>query len=236
MGKAVQLASNLYRIPTLGPFINTYAFINNDGSVTLVDCGLNKAPAKIVAGLASIGKHPKDVENIILTHAHDDHIGGAAKMIELSNPKSVSMHEADSSYPERGATPKVDTRTVSGKLMSRMPASKYTPFKVNKELKDGDLLDTAGGLKVFHTPGHTEGHISLLHLESKTLITGDSIFNMTSRLAWSLSGFCVNYLQSQQTAKKFVDLDFKHAAFTHGPEIMNKGKERITKFLSKKGI
>ena len=234
MGKAIKLTNSLYRIPTLGSFINTYAFINDDGSVTLVDCGLKKAPAKIVDGLASIGKHPKDVENIILTHAHDDHIGGAAKMIELSNPKFISMHEEDSSYPEKGTTPKVDTRTVSGKLMSRMPASKYTPFKVNKELKGGELIDTAGGLKVIHTPGHTEGHISLLHLESKTLITGDSIFNMTSRLAWSLSGFCVDYLQSQETAKRFVDLDFKHAAFTHGPEIMDKGKERITKFLVKR--
>ncbi|MEI7562054.1 MAG: MBL fold metallo-hydrolase [Actinomycetes bacterium] len=234
MGKAIKLTNNLYRIPTLGSFINTYAFINDDGSVTLVDCGLKKAPAKIVDGLASIGKHPKDVENIILTHAHDDHIGGAAKMIELSNPKFISMHEEDSSYPEKGTTPKVDTRTVSGKLMSRMPASKYTPFKVNKELKGGELIDTAGGLKVIHTPGHTDGHISLLHLESKTLITGDSIFNMTSRLTWSLSGFCVDYLQSQETAKRFVDLDFKHAAFTHGPEIMDKGKERITKFLVKR--
>ena len=234
MGKAIKLTNNLYRIPTLGSFINTYAFINDDGSVTLVDCGLKKAPAKIVAGLASIGKHPRDVENIILTHAHDDHIGGAAKMIELSNPKFISMHEEDSSYPEKGTTPKVDTRTVSGKLMSRMPASKYTPFKVNKELKGGELIDTAGGLKVIHTPGHTEGHISLLHLESKTLITGDSIFNMTSRLTWSLSGFCVDYLQSQETAKRFVDLDFKHAAFTPGPEIMDKGKERITKFLTKR--
>jgi len=234
LGKAIKLTNNLYRIPTLGSFINTYAFINDDGSVTLVDCGLKKAPAKIVDGLASIGKHPKDVENIILTHAHDDHIGGAAKMIELSNPKFISMHEEDSSYPEKGTTPKVDTRTVSGKLMSRMPASKYTPFKVNKELKGGELIDTAGGLKVIHTPGHTDGHISLLHLESKTLITGDSIFNMTSRLTWSLSGFCVDYLQSQETAKRFVDLDFKHAAFTHGPEIMDKGKERITKFLVKR--
>jgi glyoxylase-like metal-dependent hydrolase (beta-lactamase superfamily II) len=234
LGKAIKLTNNLYRIPTLGSFINTYAFINDDGSVTLVDCGLKKAPAKIVDGLASIGKHPKDVEDIILTHAHDDHIGGAAKMIELSNPKFIFMHEEDSSYPEKGTTPKVDTRTISGKLMSRMPASKYTPFKVNKELKDGELIDTAGGLKVIHTPGHTEGHISLLHLESKTLITGDSIFNMTSRLAWSLSGFCVDYLQSQETAKRFVDLDFKHAAFTHGPEIMDKGKERITKFLVKR--
>ena len=234
MGKAIKLTNNLYRIPTLGSFINTYAFINDDGSVTLVDCGLKKAPAKIVDGLASIGKHPKDVEDIILTHAHDDHIGGAAKMIELSNPKFIFMHEEDSSYPEKGTTPKVDTRTISGKLMSRMPASKYTPFKVNKELKGGELIDTAGGLKVIHTPGHTEGHISLLHLESKTLITGDSIFNMTSRLAWSLSGFCVDYLQSQETAKRFVDLDFKHAAFTHGPEIMDKGKERITKFLVKR--
>ena len=120
--------------------------------------------------------------------------------------------------------------------MSLMPSRDYAPFEITRRLKDGDLLDVAGGIQVIHTPGHTDGHISLLHLESETLITGDSIFNMTSRMTWALSGFCVNYKQSQETARRFLDVNFKNVAFTHGPEIREIGKERIKKFLSKKGI
>ena len=233
---AVQIAKNLYRLPTLGSFINSYAFINDDSSVTLIDCGLKWASEKITKDLSRIGKHPNDVVNIVLTHAHDDHVGGAAQMIQACDNSSVLMHELDAHLPPQGKTPSRDTSRLSGKIMGLMPESAYEPFSVTHQLKDGEIINTAGGLKVVHTPGHTDGHISLLHLESETLITGDSIFNMTSRMTWALSGFCVNYRQSQETARRFLDLDFKNVCFTHGPEIRNSGKQRIKQFLSKKGL
>ena len=233
---AIQIANNLYRLPTLGSFINSYAFVNSDSSVTLVDCGLEGSYKKLIKDLARIGKHPKDVRSIILTHAHDDHVGGAAKMIAECEVKNVLMHEEDSHLPPTGKTPSRDNSRISGKIMNLIPDKGYEPFAITKKLKDGEIIDTAGGLKVIHTPGHTDGHISLLHLESETLITGDSIFNMTSRMTWALSGFCVNYKQSQDTARKFLDLDFKNACFTHGPEIRDLGKRTIKQFLSKKGL
>ena len=233
---AIEIAKNLYRLPTLGPFINSYAFVNVDSSVTLVDCGLKGSSKRLIKDLASIGKHPKDVTNIVFTHAHDDHVGGAASMIMNCEVKNVMMHEDDSYLPPTGKTPPKDDSRLSGKIMKILPVRGYEPFQITKRLKDGEIIETAGGLKVIHTPGHTAGHISLLHLESETLITGDSIFNMTSRMTWALSGFCVNYKQSQDTAKKFLDLDFKNACFTHGPEIRDSGKSRIKQFLSKKGI
>lgn len=233
---AIEIAKNLYRLPTLGPFINSYAFINADSSVTLVDCGLKGSSKRLIKDLARIGKHPKDVVNIVLTHAHDDHIGGASQMIKQCEVKNVLMHEKDSQFPPTGKTPSRDVSRLSGKIMKILPESNYEPFNVTRTLIDGEVIDTAGGLKVVHTPGHTDGHISLLHPESETLITGDSIFNMSSRLTWALSGFCVNYKQSQETAMKFLDLDFKNACFTHGPEIRNSGKSRIKQFLSKRGI
>jgi glyoxylase-like metal-dependent hydrolase (beta-lactamase superfamily II) len=233
---AIEIVKNVYRLPTMGAFINSYAFINQDSSVTLVDCGLKGASKKLVADLARIGKHPKDVTSIVFTHAHDDHVGGAAEMIASCETSLVQMHEADADLTSEGKTPPQDRSRFSGKIMALMPKSSYEPFTVTRKLKDADLIDTAGGLKVIHTPGHTDGHISLLHLESETLITGDSIFNMSSRLTWALSGFCVNYEQSQQTAKRFLDFDFKTACFTHGPEIRGNGKERIKQFLSKKGL
>lgn len=232
----IQLASNLYRLQTLGSFINSYAFVNSDSSITLVDCGLDSAPKKLKKELAAMGKHPKDVTNIVLTHAHEDHVGGAAEMISNCQPKDVLMHENDSDLVSAGKTPTRDKSTLSGKIMSLMPSQDYAAFEITRRLQDGDVLDLAGGIQVVHTPGHTDGHISLLHLDSETLITGDSIFNMTSRMTWALSGFCVNYKQSQETAKRFVDLDFRQVAFTHGPEIKENAKARIKNFLSKKGI
>ena len=47
-----------------------------------MDCGLKRAPASIVRGLAVMGSAPSDVTRIVLTHAHSDHAGGVSAMSE----------------------------------------------------------------------------------------------------------------------------------------------------------
>ena len=231
----VALAPGVYRIGTLGNFINTFVFLEPDGSITLVDCGLKKAPGAIVRGLVAIGKHPHDVGRIVLTHAHDDHIGGAAEMITAAGLEGAAMHAADAAFVQAGTLPPRDRSTTAGRIFARMPDRPYAPFAVTEVLTDGQLIDVAGGLRVIHTPGHTPGHISLLHEPTGVLITGDSIFNIGSRMTWALSAFCTSYEQSKTTAALLGDLDFNIAAFTHGPEIRNKARERIRTFLTKRG-
>ena len=92
---AVPLAPGVWRIPTVGrALVNSYAFVDDDGAVTLVDCGVKRAPAQIVRGLAAIGKAPADVTRIVLTHAHRDHAGGAAEMARRTGA-AVAAHRAD---------------------------------------------------------------------------------------------------------------------------------------------
>ena len=53
---AIELAPRVWRIPTVGKdLVNSFALVQEDGSVTLVDTGLKSAPPRIVAGLAAIG-------------------------------------------------------------------------------------------------------------------------------------------------------------------------------------
>ena len=230
----VQIAPSIFRIPTLGDFINSYAFIDDDGQVALVDCGLKRAPARIVRGLAALGKHPNDVTRIILTHAHSDHAGGAAKLVGSSSAPSVLAHHDDASFLRSGTTPPRDASSGLGQLLQRLPGGSFSPIRQVEELHDGHILDVAGGLQVVHTPGHTPGHISLLHPGSGTLITGDSIFNMNASMTWPLSAFCTSVSQTKRTANILADLDYRTAAFTHGPEIRDTGREAIRSFLSRK--
>lgn len=232
---AVVLAPGVVRIPTLGDFINSFAFTDVDGSVTLVDCGLKRAPARIVAGLAYIGKRPRDVTRIIPTHAHADHAGGASAMLGATGVAGIDAHEADADYLRQGSPPPRDTTTTGGRIFDRLPASGFSPVPVASELKHGDLIPVAGGIRVVHTPGHTPGHVSLLHEASGVLITGDSIFNIWSRRTWPLAGFCTSFAQSKATAVILADLDYGIAAFTHGPELRDRARERIRDFLRSKG-
>lgn len=230
--RPVELAPGVLRIPLLGDYINAFAFIEPDGSITLVDCGLKRAPARIVKALASIGKHPRDVQRILLTHAHFDHAGGAAAMLDRSAAEGVIAHGDDADYLAAGSPAPTDTSTTSGRLFARRSRG-FDPVPVSKVVGDGELLDVAGGLRIHHTPGHTPGHVSLLHEPTATLITGDAIFNMNGRRAWPFAAFCTSAAQNQRSAAVFADLEYQVAAFTHGPELRDRAREQIRAFLSK---
>lgn len=228
---AVQLAANLWRIPTAPrDFVNSFAFVEDDGSVTLVDTGVRKAPPRIVAGLAAIGKHPEDVQRILLTHAHPDHAGGAAEMARRTGAP-VSVHDGDRSWCEAGevlAKPK--ETSVLGRLLMRASKPTFEPFEPGPALHDGEVLPVAGGLRVVHTPGHSPGHVALLHEPSGVLVTGDSIFNVL-RLRLSPKSLCADFQLTRQTAHRLGELDYDVAAFTHGTEIRDNAREQVRGFL-----
>ena len=229
---AIELAPGAWRIPTMGrSAINSFAFVDDDGSVTLVDCGIGKAPPRIVAGLAAIGKQPADVTRIVLTHVHPDHVGGAASLAGLTGAP-VAAHADDAGYAEKGRAPESDSRPLAGRLMNRLAGGRFEPVPVGQRLADGDVLEVGGGLRVLHTPGHSPGHVSLLHEPTKLLITGDALFNVLGvRLPPKL--LCSDIRMTRQTAHVFGELDYDIAAFTHGPEIRDRAREKVRGFLRK---
>jgi glyoxylase-like metal-dependent hydrolase (beta-lactamase superfamily II) len=231
---AIALAPNLYRIPTVRfDIVNSFAFVEDDGSVTLVDCGTSSAPARIVAGLAALGKSPADVQRIILTHAHSDHAGGARAMAERTGVAGVVVHGDDAGFARTGAQPPLDRSVRLGRLLARRLEGRqaFDPVDVDHELVDGEVLPVGGGLRVVHTPGHSPGHISLLHEPSGVLITGDAIWNVL-RLRWPVKAFCTDVAMTQRTASVLGDLDYSTAAFTHGPQVADRARERVRGFLA----
>lgn len=231
---AVPLAPGVFRIPTAGKdLINSFALVQDDGSVTLVDTGLKRAPARIVAGLASIGKHPRDVTRIVLTHVHPDHAGGAAEMSRRAGAP-VLVHGDDHGWARsggiRGAN---DPSTRMGRLFARAGDAKIEAFEPGPALMDGQLLPVSGGVRVVHTPGHSPGHISLLIEQSGTLITGDALFNFRFLRGARISPafLCSDFAMTKRTAHRLGEMEYEVAAFTHGPEIRDRARETVRGLL-----
>lgn len=231
---AVEVGPGVYRIPTApADLVNAFAVKGEDGQVTLVDCGLKRAPRRIAAALRTFDSHPSEVTRIVLTHAHADHAGGLARMRGMTGA-AVATHEREAAYVRQGRVPARDRQTWGGRLLTRMPGG-FAPTEVSEEFVDGDLLPVGGGMLVVHTPGHTPGHVSLLHKPTGVLLTGDSIFNVR-RLRWPPALFCTDFSLTRQTAWRLAELDYEVAAFTHGPEVRHDAREAVRGFIRAMGM
>lgn len=123
-------------------------------------------PGDDISGIVEIlREHGLTTKMIVITHAHIDHIGGAAKLRGLTGAP-VYMHEADKMLSDQLAV-------QAAWLGMEAPENPG----IDTPAREGDVI-RAGSIaaNVLHTPGHTQGSISLyIPLESK-LIAGDTLF------------------------------------------------------------
>jgi|SRR6266404_7729590 len=121
--------------------------------------------ARVVAVLA---KHKLRVKMIAVTHAHIDHIGGAKKLRDLTGAP-VYMNTADAELYDM-----LDTQAA---WIGMRQAPEQGP--IDASLNDGDklIVGSATGT-VLHTPGHTQGSVSLYFplTNEKRLFAGDTLF------------------------------------------------------------
>jgi len=112
-----------------------------------------------------LSKHGLMVKMIVITHAHIDHIGGAAKL-KASTGAPVYMNENDVWLYEQ-----LDMQ--AGWLGMETPER----TEIDVPLRDGQKL-TLGAVEIFamHTPGHTQGSSCLYIPRESTLIAGDTLF------------------------------------------------------------
>jgi glyoxylase-like metal-dependent hydrolase (beta-lactamase superfamily II) len=225
---AVELAPGVIRIPTVGAAsVNSFAVVGDTG-VTLIDCGLRRAPARIVAGLRAAGHHPGDVRRIVLTHAHTDHAGGAREMAARTGAP-VAVHEGDAAAVEAGRHPAYDPSLRSSRVLTRLPGGRFPPVRVDEQLVDGQVLD--GGLRVVATPGHTAGSICLLHEPTGTLIVGDTLFHRR-RLRFCPRPICTDFRLNERAAHVLGELEYERVAFAHGAEITVGAREAVRRLVA----
>jgi glyoxylase-like metal-dependent hydrolase (beta-lactamase superfamily II) len=115
--------------------------------------------------LQVLSKHDLKVKQIVVTHAHIDHVGGAMRLKQLTGAPILLNQN--------------DQELLKMLDMQAAWVGMATPGRVvvDQHLKDGDKVE-AGGISgtVIHTPGHTEGSVCLYLPAEEKLIAGDTLF------------------------------------------------------------
>ena len=117
-----------------------------------------------------MGRDISEVQNLLLTHSHPDHIGAAQSIIEKSGA-AVYIHAQEVKMVE-DIDFQNSVRPVPG--FYQLVASSIT---VNHSLGDRDEIKLEENLtiRVIHTPGHSSGSVSYYLVEEEVLFTGDAI-------------------------------------------------------------
>nr|WP_235929350.1 MBL fold metallo-hydrolase [Heyndrickxia ginsengihumi] len=159
--------------------------------LTLIDAGVNTEAAWNVfqTQLAEMGYRPDDIEQVVLTHHHPDHIGLLARLREdipvfghsycvpwlINDPNFMRHHDAFymELFHELGLTNQRKSSDVLKQMKSTLALGSVKPL--TNTIAEGETLPNLDEWKIIETLGHAQSHLSFYRESDGVLIAGDHI-------------------------------------------------------------
>lgn len=214
----------------------------DENDVILIDTGYPGQLPLFRAEIEKAGVPFDKLGKVILTHQDIDHIGTLPGILAESSHKiEVMASEIEKPYiqgekrliklsPE--ALAKIDElippdvpdewRNAFKAVLENPPAS-----PVDRTVIDDEELPYCGGIVVIDTPGHTPGHISLYHKQSKTLITGDALGIVDGQLVGPEPQYTLDMAAARKSLKKLMEIDIQSIICYHGGFYNKNANQRI---------
>jgi glyoxylase-like metal-dependent hydrolase (beta-lactamase superfamily II) len=210
----------LFQVTFMASFfpVNCYLVEEEDG-LTLIDAALPYSMKGIFKAAKAIGK---PITRIVLTHAHEDHVGALDRIKEEfpGVPVYISVRDNRIMNGDTSLDEHEDQTPIKGGVPKKLKT------RANVLLKEGDLV---GSLAAIETPGHTPGSMSFIDTRTKALIAGDAY---QTRGGIAVAGDIMPWFPfpafgtwsketSLASAKKLVDYKPKLLAVGHGEMLEN---------------
>jgi glyoxylase-like metal-dependent hydrolase (beta-lactamase superfamily II) len=184
-----------------GPGTNTY-LVGTGSERILLDTGSGHAEYLPVLDQA-LDRAGCRIQEIVLTHGHPDHIGGAADVIERHGPLRVS----------------------------KLPSAHFDAHHAVEiaPLGDGSVVRTEGAtLRALHTPGHSTDHLCFVLEEERSLFSGDNVLGVGTTVIPSQGGDLLDYMSSLERLLAEAPTAIYPA---HGPRIPE-GEAKIREYIA----
>ncbi len=196
--------------------------IKSETGYVLIDAGYPNKEQKLWNFLKKKKINPEEINLVVVTHGHYDHFGSLAKIVEKTNAKII-VHENDQEMLKKGKSGKITLRTKWGKILEKLMGKQMrkisvTPIKPDIVITDNYSLEEYGIKgKILHTPGHTDGSISVV-LNSKIAFIGDLTHGFPLRGKTDFPFVAENLEDVFQSWKKLLDEGVELFYQAHGKE------------------
>ncbi|NJN83021.1 MAG: MBL fold metallo-hydrolase, partial [Caldilineaceae bacterium] len=174
--------------------------------IAIVDTGTPGNTEKFADVITSAGLGWGDVNHVILTHHHGDHVGGLNEILGAATAATVYAGEAD-----------------IAQIQAAQPI---------QAIFDGDDIF---GMKIIGTPGHTLGHVSVYDPVGSLLVAGDALVNGENGVEGSPARFTADMAMATESVKKLAGLSYETAVFGHGDPIESGASEAVAALAASLG-
>jgi glyoxylase-like metal-dependent hydrolase (beta-lactamase superfamily II) len=199
--------------------VNAYLVPEDDG-LTLVDTTLGGGAKRLVAAAEALGR---PIRRIVLTHAHDDHVGGLDAVVARTPDAEVLISSRDARLLRGDLS--LDPDEPQTKLRGGLKGARTAPTRT---IEAGDRV---GSLLAVAAPGHTPGQLAFLDERDGTLLCGDAYATLAGvatcakpKALFPLPGIATWHRPTAQaTAEALRALDPARLAPGHGPVVEDPG-------------
>lgn len=232
----VGVTTRVLAIPT--GVANAYMVPAADG-VTLVDTGGPGGLRRLQGALRRHGFALSDVRRVFVTHAHVDHTGSLAALVDACEPV-VMAHALDAPFVRAGTNPPFAEPTSLGVLdgmMARLSSAAAAAARVDREVADDETLDEiAPGARVVHLPGHTPGQAGLWLPDRRFLIAGDVALHLLPwRLSLPFAAFTSDMDDAIASVERAASLTPLGLGLGHGPPLRSRATTKLRQLLRRHG-
>jgi glyoxylase-like metal-dependent hydrolase (beta-lactamase superfamily II) len=184
--------------------------LNCKEGVVIVDVAMKPADLNRISDeLSSLKKSWKDVDLILITHKHGDHVKNLPKVRELTKAP-IKAHKLEAPLIEKAVGVNVEG------------------------LEDGEKINFCGGIEVIWIPGHSEGNACYYLKSKKAIIVGDTIFgDSEGNLEAPPEKWCLDAKQAAAGIKRLLSYDFNYLLLTHGKDVMGNAKQAVVDLVNK---
>lgn len=142
---------------------NCNTFVIHQGMTVLIDPGHSRHLKKVFDQMEEDGLSPEGIDVVLMTHSHPDHL----ESVELffDKPVKIGMNRQEERYLRE-----------NGRFLFEMMNQPMPKIRIDFYLKEGELHLAKEIFKIYETPGHSPGSLSIHWPEKKALFTGDLIF------------------------------------------------------------